>query len=105
VKSENLGETDFMETKFACLSRKTRARQDRARPKASEGNKYNPLGAQEEFLSSFAATRSRRRRLDGQGRAHRPSSTLEVSTPCLALQCVTLWGKILVCPGELKGDL
>jgi hypothetical protein len=29
----------------------------------------------------------------------------KVYTPCLALQCVTLWGKILVCPWGFKGHL
>jgi hypothetical protein len=83
---------------------RSRARQVRSCPEASQGHEYNPLGVQEGFYSSFTATRSRRRRLDRQGSTHQPSSTSEVSTPCLALQCVTLWGKFLVCPWGLKGD-
>jgi hypothetical protein len=34
-----------------------------------------------------------------------PSSTSEDSTPWSVLQCVTLWGKVLVCPRGWRGIL
>jgi hypothetical protein len=42
----------------------------------------------------------------GSRREHTwPLSTLEDSTPWSALQCVTLWGKVLVCPRGWRGIL
>jgi hypothetical protein len=61
--------------------------------------------SQKEIHSSSATTRPRMRRLDQQGSPCWPSSTSEVSTPCTTLQCVTLWGKILICPWDWRGIL
>jgi hypothetical protein len=110
ANQENMDEADFMETKFASLARSIscKARWS-TRPKAPQGHKYNPLGAQDGYLLTSIHRRAagdhhkeedaealpRRRqswrtaRIDLH-RMHLPHSTV----PCLA----SWWSRFIVCP-------
>jgi hypothetical protein len=46
TKQESLDEADFMETKFPSVPRKISCKARWSTPKAPQGHKYNPLGAQ-----------------------------------------------------------